>query len=1717
MRTGSRGGARVTVLLGTLLVLSVGQNVGTWVAAARRGPRVVGVEDHPDAHRALVDFDAVMVAGDAVGAELPVGRVTVEPAAPLEARFITPNRLEVRLDGSVPAFTRYAIRFASDLTDLSGRPVDRDEGPEPAVTTGRLDLAGAPRPWLDEAGAAVASILLNGPVRPADLERHLRLLDAAGTPLSWTLTGGDASWDLRVKGAVPRAATLVVAAGLESPLGPRGFDAEARRALAWPRTVRVVDVDAEAEARTARVTLALSHALVPEGALSFVSVDPPVPDLAATVHDARLVLSGAFPPGRTSTITLKRGLPARHGLRLESDVVRRVLVPEPRPHLAFAGSGSIFPTSARPEIRVEGVSIPAVEIEMREVFASNVVPLALGWTGAGRLAGAPRTVRRPIDAPPHEPWEEAFDLAAVLGRAPRGTWLVRVSDARDGWPSANRVIQRTDLAPLVRVTPDGAIVLVRDVAHGTAVEDAHVVLYDEKDQVAGEGRTDGQGLLVLRGLSTPPVVCVAETADDRAYVDLGHHAVAHDGREVAGRPPARGLEAFLYSDRGAVRPGETARVGAILRGPDGRAAPAGLALRLELVGPDARVRRRVAPRIDRFGAVEVDLPFADDAPTGTWRVRAFAPGERDAVGEVAFRVEAIVPDRIEPSIELPPGDLAFDEEVRVRVRTRLLTGEPTPDLPVTLRVRYAPSFDTPVEGFRFGDRDAAPEPFSFQVADDRLDAGGDLSAVVRTPAEGPAGASLVATFEAEVVDRSGRAAFARTSCRLVPAGPRLGVAAPPDEGFVVPIVVGVASSGNDAAPVEGEAVLERLAWEGGWVEEGDDRPVWRSSRVATVLQRVAFRATGGRGEAAFDDPGEGWFRVSVSGPGARPAALVFTRYDGHASAAGTGGGPRLSIAPAEAVAPGGTAVLEVEAPFAGPLLLTLEAPGVLQARVLDLEAGRRRIEVPLPDVAGPGLYATATLLRGAADAGDQATRLLGACWVEVRRPARRLDVSLEVPPSHRPESDLEVTVRTSAPAWVHLVAVDEGVLRLTGHPTPDPQAFFLARRRLDTRVADAWARLAHRLRFGGDDAEPGGDALAVRMDPTARKTIETVALAAPPVVVDGSARIRLALPAWDGRLRVMAVASGVEGTGSAEAGVVVAAPIRVAVHGPRAAAPGDVFDVALEAKGDGVSFDVGVEGLDVVARGGDPAAPSSVTVRAREDAEIGVVTVTARDAEGHVVRREARVRLRAPTPFTVAHVPARLDAGASWTPPGLDAWRADRLRARLVIGPPEAAIALPPLERLLAYPHGCVEQTTSRAIAVLAWSSLWQRRMVDAGRPDDVVDAAVDRVLSMQTADGGLSLWPGGGSSDAFGSAYGAEFLIAARAAGRAVPEAPFDRLLDHLARAVLSRRADAYTVLVLARAGRDVRAALERVVSGLDPEAAPDVETAANLATAFELAGEDERARRWLDRAGDPWGVPRESGGWLRSPVRAAAVLLEAITVVRPDDPRADDLVSRLGVSVTGAADDTYTTQDDARALLALARFASVRADEAGPSRGVVLVSDRRIAYDGDLVLDLDAGEARSLRVEADTQTALTWRVEGFPRAMPATSLDRGIRVHRTIEGLVDGRLRQGHVYRVVLEGEVEVGHGENLLVTDVLPGGLEVEAARGQEGTLAPDRVESRDERVLFFRAAPLRGAFRQTYLVRAVTPGRWQVPPVEAELLYAPDVRGRGDVGGTLEVVR
>jgi uncharacterized protein YfaS (alpha-2-macroglobulin family) len=89
------------------------------------------------------------------------------------------------------------------------------------------------------------------------------------------------------------------------------------------------------------------------------------------------------------------------------------------------------------------------------------------------------------------------------------------------------------------------------------------------------------------------------------------------------------------------------------------------------------------------------------------------------------------------------------------------------------------------------------------------------------------------------------------------------------------------------------------------------------------------------------------------------------------------------------------------------------------------------------------------------------------------------------------------------------------------------------------------------------------------------------------------------------------------------------------------------------------------------------------------------------------------------------------------------------------------------------YPHGCIEQTTSRLFAMLllkptlgpdVLAAVLKAKTLD--NTDTFVEAGVQKLSRMQMADGGFAFWEGGSMQYPWLNAYVTHFLWKARQLG---------------------------------------------------------------------------------------------------------------------------------------------------------------------------------------------------------------------------------------------------------------------------------------------------------------------------------------------------------------
>ena len=1723
--------------------------------AIRRGAATVATDPRlvrfDDSRRAtfVLDFGAEMVAPDRIGKPADPNLLALAPAVPLALKWVSATAVEgAAMKPLAPAST-YEIVVAPELKARDGRTLTFDAAARPRFETARPRL----ERWSIEADAAgdpaALALEFNQPIAGAELRKAASITLAGGTgpietPEPKALGSGDLRWAMTLPKGLEGKVRLHLAAGLASTAGklPMGKDHEVEIDPFEPLTADWATGSAGC--------LSIRFNKTTAGAVDrrLLKVEPALPFVVSS--DAFGVrLFGAFKPGATYVIELGEGFPGRGKYRLAAARRLSVRVEDTAPRLEFADTGTALSALAEPEITLGGVNVGAFTVTARRVYPNNVVHFLRAETGRAwhsdidGFAAAAAAKSFAQAAPPNEAWKRRVDLAEVVGARPRGIYLVGV-EAAEAWAyGARRIVQVTDLAITARVTGANALVHVRSIARGEAVECAFVRLLSSADQVLGSGVTgpDGTVIFPLAAVASGqlPAVMVAEKGDDAAFLDLETTGVDFADVASSGRAfLADGVEALVQLSRGVVRPGETIEATVLVRDRAGR-VPEPLDFEARWHRPDGVVARREPLEFRPGGLAVARLAVPAAARVGGWRVDVAAPGSDRVIGSAALLVDCFVPETMETTVALE-GEPSLEGEAVALVSSRCLDGGSGAGRPARLYARFR---DADIRFPNLADFSFAPLRPGPPVGDrapleTALDDDGAARLRILVP---PGGERQAATFRltAEVVEPSGRPSRAAIERVLFAKGPLVGIRSKSGGAEIV----AVDTKGEPwASPVD--VLVQRLRCRWDWLSSADENGRWsyETRLESTVAETRNVRIENGRAAVDFAPMADDWSSFTAYGV-VCGSARAEQAPDGSRLASPE----RVRIQATGAVDPGAAVKLAVDAPFAGRALVSIEGRAILSASTVTVERGRNEVVVRVPGAyEDPNLHIVVSVFAPQAKKDAPGPfYAAGAVALQVRHEARRAPVALDAPERVRPGA--EVLVRVDAPGsrTAVLALVDEGILRLTGHAPADPHGHFQAPRRMEARGADTGVALLSGSRYsesalaGGDD-----DGESRRLSGSASALIRPTALFAGPIVLDANGRgeIRLTLPPFEGRLRADVVVAGDGINGAATRAIVVSGPIGIEATLPRFLEPGDEAIVPVTVKNrSGARAEVRVtldarHGLEIL--GGRPEKPLTIEdgrnaiidLRIRAGAAPGVQGLGATAQAGREIAvHDAAVPVRSQGLATTERIAFATEAGQDLVVPG--AW-APGARGRIVLlDGPDGAL-LPALAALVAYPHGCLEQTTSRASAVLACRSLLPKLSAEGEAPldaDAFARAGVDRILSFQLAGGGLSLWEGGFEAHAFGSVYALDFLLEAKERGLAVPAKPLERLIQAVERRFQAGE-DGYphffAAEALSRAERPIGPFLERLESLLASD-----EDRYLLALAYHRTGRKADARRLVGvDAADVAATARRNrdesvvstGGGVRrraadstfgSALRARAVELRALLATAPAEARIASLV--LGLTQAVARPNALTTQESAQALRALVAYFDAHAPTRGKPTAVIVVDGKRIGVDasGRAVFTLSARP--KIRVESARQVFGALFVEGY-RTDPDTTAVEGLAIDRVVIDektgeAVQGPLVRGGVYRARIKLRATDGI-EHLLVTDLVPGGLEIDPQELPTGandgaaasSVRPARIERRDDRVLFYFEQAVHGTVEIGYRFRAVFPGTFGRGRIVAEPLYEPGTR-------------
>ncbi|MCE2571961.1 alpha-2-macroglobulin family protein [Motilimonas eburnea] len=974
-------------------------------------------------------------------------------------------------------------------------------------------------------------------------------------------------------------------------------------------------------------------------------------------------------------------------------------------------------------------------------------------------------------------------------------------------------------------------------------------------------------------------VLLVESNRGIGYLPLREVPLDLSDFEVTGRD-YRAVEVFSYSNRDLFKPGETVPLNMLLRDADGEAI-AQQQLYLELVKPDGKVVTSTLVNEQAVGFFSHDFMIPSSAPLGRWSVVIKSnKAAHYSLGQFSFLVSEFVPERMDLKVDLGQGSTTTplfiaQQSLPVTTHGHYLFGAPAAGNELKLDVRYqsvnyltGPYQDFFVgEAFRVDPYQGAPELPKVKL-DNEGKAQFDLPVLPSTQLKSP----VKALINLELLETGGASISRKRQALLWQDKPLPGVASSASTvsaySEVEFTLANISADGQGLLAGELTYKLERnrggYYWtyseSYGWdlLRDNEWRPVTmdKLSLVEGASSQVGFKVEWGD------------YRLRVVN--AKGVTTLYPFYAGWRD-----GAEQLPAKPDHlslildkpAYQNGDEIKVKVSSEVDGELVLALEAGKVVSQQRLIISGGEGQAKVKIPaELKRHDIYLTATQV-----ITEQAMprRLFSIMPVKLERQHRRAQVTINAPDKLQPLS--QAVFNVSAPelagkaGWVTLSLMDLGITQLSRYQVPQIHDWFFAQRRYGGDVIDLYSRqylqrpdsfAVHR--YGGDMAANAhlGDLVEAK----------TITIMSELVTLDeqGNGQITVSLPDYNGAAQVVATVFGQRLFGQAQQDVIIKAPVVAELTVPHFIAPGDRTQVLMEVfnqSGEPLSINAELLASEGVSLIGETQLAVELA-----DGERRHLPVQVQVEQGHGFAqfklnlasqvynqtRSWQVPVRAPEPILTHQLSKTLGPGESLWLSEKRAWPGMLPLAEqagwLSFGHGPALNIGQYAQNLFAYPYGCAEQTTSRAMPWLlddASLTPFKTPLLEKRSQQQILAQAVHRLSGMQKADGSFAMWSKHGDSQAWLSAYVTDFLYQANEADSAVvPQDVLAKSGSHLRRLLNSTGPAAfYSAWLLARNGQIAVSDLWR----LEQQPINSPLDAGHLGAAFLLAGDEAKGQQYL------------------------------------------------------------------------------------------------------------------------------------------------------------------------------------------------------------------------------------------------------------------------------
>ena len=1021
----------------------------------------------------------------------------------------------------------------------------------------------------------------------------------------------------------------------------------------------------------------------------------------------------------------------------------------------------------------------------------------------------------------------------------------------------SRLIMITDLGILVKDSNDQTHdVFVQSINNGHPVGDATVEVLGKNGvpvatQVTNEtGKASFPSFYGMTDHKEPSVYLVRKGQDisfiPYAWSDRRINFSRFDVGGAVTQANQEGLTAFLFSDRGLYRPGETFKIGMIVKSFNWNDDIKGIPLEATIQDARGTEIYKTRLRLEQEGFEELSYTTEEVSPTGQYQVTLYTVKDNQRwndLGSLALRVEEFEPDRMRISTRFsadPGAGWVSPEDLKGIVTLNTLFGQPASDRRVAAEITLMPTYPSfrQYSDYTFFDPLRAKREFTERLEDAQTDGKGEAEFNLKL--ERFEKATYRVLFAARGFEAAGGRSVASDSSILVSpleyligfkSDGNLRYMSKDSERSVRIIAIGPDLKQKQVPNLQLQLLNQKYVSvlmrqdDGTYKYESvlKESPVWQ--KELTVPQNgmdysLPTKEPGDYVLVLKDAELNELNRIPFSVVG---SANLTMNLDKNAEL-------QIKLDKSD-YNPGEEIELQIVSPYVGAGLITIERDRVYQHKWFRAEKTSTVQRIRVPENLEGNAYVNVSFVRDIASEEIFMSPLsYGVAPFSISRRKRTNEITINCAELARPGEEFKIKYKTEQAGKIVVYAVDEGILQVAGYKLPDPLSFFFRKRALEVRTLQILDlilpefRLVKALSAPGGSDEAGFDAIGKNLNPFRRKRDKAVVYWSGLLPTDTTEReVSFTVPDYfDGTLRVMAVAVAKGTIGTFEKKSVIRGHFVLTPNVPAFVAPGDELDipvaVANNVEGSGKKAEVRVtfsptDQFEIIGEKEKvitvpESQEKSVTFRVKVKAKLGEGSLQfVASRENKSSRRNVSLSIRPPVPYVTSFKAGHFkDKTVKVETP-----RKMYPHYRIL----EAAVS--PLPLIVArglwtyldnYPYLETAALVSRAASAMALADIPEMAL-----PSNTLRTALDNafriLMARQNSEGAFGYWAANSHASQYESVFAIHFLTEAAQRGHPVPPQLLTKGIAYLrnlagsyTNQLDSLRLRSYAVYVLTRNG---------------------------------------------------------------------------------------------------------------------------------------------------------------------------------------------------------------------------------------------------------------------------------------------------------------------------